>query len=233
MPHPLLKVYGQLDGQVKQAIKGAGLKPSCKKGCSHCCYIMTAMHAVEGQVLAKAVMKMLNWREIAQRAREVSFKVMEFGHDRRAFFDAGVPCPLLDLKTNECVAYEQRPSVCRLYMVTSDPVMCSPANSEPNVQIINTSYFEARLMKFCIEVANGVLILAPIPLMLLFSLPKAARSPEEEAYLRTLAEGLPDPVQWMKLHDEVHSKWSEEDPDAVKKAYRESFAQVFGVPSRT
>jgi Fe-S-cluster containining protein len=228
MPHPLLKVYAQLDGQVKQAIKGAQLKPSCKKGCTHCCYIMTAMHAVEGVVLAQAVMKLPNWKEIAQKAREVSFKLLEHGHDRGAFFRSGTPCPLLNVEKGECSVYEKRPSVCRLYMVVSDPAKCAPSHTAADVSIVNTSYFEAKTMQFCIEVSGGVLVLAPIPLMLLFSLPKATKTKEDEAFIRGLCDGLPDPVQWMKQYDEIHEHWKKEDPTAVQMAYRESFEKVFG-----
>ena len=88
-------------------------------------------------------------------------------------------------------------------------------------------------MQWCVEVTNGVFILAPIALMLLFSLPKAAKNQEEEAYLRSLTEGLPDPVEWMKLHEKVGQKWHDEEPDEVKRSYGEAFKRAFGPLARS
>jgi hypothetical protein len=63
MPHPLMKLYGKFDGQLKQSLNQMGMTPTCRRGCAHCCYIMTAVHAVEGQLLAQAVMKKQAWKE--------------------------------------------------------------------------------------------------------------------------------------------------------------------------
>ncbi|MFC4559789.1 YkgJ family cysteine cluster protein [Virgibacillus kekensis] len=35
-----------------------------------------------------------------------------------------VPCPMLDTKTNTCMAYEVRPIPCRTYMNYTDPKVC-------------------------------------------------------------------------------------------------------------
>jgi Fe-S-cluster containining protein len=151
------------------------------------------------------------------------------GEDRQAYFTAQIPCPLLNLERQDCIVYEIRPAVCRYYMVVSDPVLCAPENHEPNVQVVDTSELQAVSMKVCMELANGAFIVAPISLMVLFSLPKAARSPEDETYLRELTVGLPDPVEWMKQTDERHARWSQEDTDESKVAFKKAFSRVFSL----
>lgn len=229
MPHPLLKFYGRIEGEFKQGLKRQGLTPSCQRGCAHCCYILTAIHAVEGQILAQAVMRKQNWKDIAQKCRADALRLDELFADRMAYFDAYIPCPLLNVETRECTVYESRPACCRFYYVVSSPLLCAPANHVPNLRCINTSEIEALAMKACVELAGGAMIFAPISLMLLFSLPKAAKVPEDEAFLRGLAEGLPDPVTWMVQNNERREQWLKEEGDEVGEVYRKSISKVFGI----
>ncbi len=144
-PADLLPVYRELSGAVcKVAIEreaAAGATLSCQKGCSACCkrqYVETT--EAEAYRLAEVLENLPE----AHRARvETRFAhnrivlaevglfepMMSYtaGNEARyawsgQFHHLGIACPFLE--DGACSIYEERPLVCREYLVTSPPEAC-------------------------------------------------------------------------------------------------------------
>ena len=92
------------------------LLPVCQEGCAHCCY--TSVFASTPEILRiaehlKATRSEAELTALRARAEDTAKKVHDLDLDARA--KAQVPCPLLDVATGKCGAYELRPVPCRAY----------------------------------------------------------------------------------------------------------------------
>ena len=81
------------------------VKSSCKKGCSHCCYM---------EVL-------LTDYEVDRIKRYIKEKKIKPNKERKG--PGKGKCPFLSMK-GECKIYEERPLACRNYLVINDPEDC-------------------------------------------------------------------------------------------------------------
>lgn len=98
--------------------------PSCKKGCSHCCYMKVSVMRSEAMVLAEHIrtnpgsisMKRLRRQAKAKTVKE--WQQLSFPDQRCVF-----------LKENLCTVYDDRPIACRYYFVVSDPELCRLDNA--------------------------------------------------------------------------------------------------------
>jgi Fe-S-cluster containining protein len=103
------------------------LLPVCQEGCAHCCYTSVFASTPELLRIADHLKTTRNPSELAalqQRAEETAAKVRDLDLDSRA--KARVPCPLLDVQTGKCTAYEVRPVGCRAYH-SADVTVCRKA----------------------------------------------------------------------------------------------------------
>jgi Fe-S-cluster containining protein len=108
---------------------------SCKPGCSHCCSRPIIASLAEAFLIKNYLIKTGKWHEVKKRITEVK------NHedlDTATWFLMNIKCPVLDTKTNMCLAYEVRPIKCALHFVSSKPSACDPWSTEKMaIKLIN------------------------------------------------------------------------------------------------
>lgn len=139
-----LKVFQEVDDLVDREVARAvekGRKPTCSKGCSHCC--RQELYAPRAEVEA-----MIEWLESSAphlleglKARIAAWldwyrsqypKLVAGGIARRdAFYHHGPPCPAL--VDDACAVYPVRPMFCRTHYVTSPVDACRPEGDSARV----------------------------------------------------------------------------------------------------
>ena len=135
--------------RAKEAARGK--TPTCTEGCSACCRHLVPISAIEAVHLARVVDAMPPAQKRAVRARfaetvkrldraglvaddRVAMTVVprdgESAWDAvtRRYRELGVPCPLL--VGSRCSLYEERPLVCREYVVSSPKEECASARGD-------------------------------------------------------------------------------------------------------
>lgn len=125
------------------ADKREGHKVSCKKGCGACCRQLAPVSAPEAFRLADFVLALPAARRDAFLARidavdsaveaaglmqeleAMARGVMPAKQDEfaRRYFAQRIPCPFLHEES--CSVHEERPMICRSYLVTSPAELCS------------------------------------------------------------------------------------------------------------
>lgn len=115
-----------------------GRSVSCRAGCGACCRQMVPVSIAEARALARLVEAMPEPRRGHVRRRfQAAIAALDAGGvldrldadpgDRRAagraYFEAGVACPLLE--DEACSIHADRPLACREYLVTSPPELCA------------------------------------------------------------------------------------------------------------
>jgi Fe-S-cluster containining protein len=119
-----------------------GMQVSCKAGCGACCRQLVPLSATEARQIQELVQEMPAPRRAIVEARFASARqrLAEAGlllalqetlivapRERLAHADAyfalGVPCPFLE--NESCSIYEERPLICREYVVVSPPECCA------------------------------------------------------------------------------------------------------------
>jgi Fe-S-cluster containining protein len=129
-----------------------GLAVSCRAGCGACCRQLVPISRTEARALLELVDALPEPRRTEVRARfeEARRQLTEAGLLERLrdlswvrgdeaealaleYLRAGIPCPFLEdgagrtpsrLEEGGCAVYEERPVVCREYLVTSPPEEC-------------------------------------------------------------------------------------------------------------
>jgi hypothetical protein len=141
-----LKVFHEVDELVDREVRRSiekGRRPTCSKGCSHCCrqeiYVpraeveaivewleSSAPDLVDG--LKTRIAAWLDWY------RSDYPKLVAGGIARSdAFYSHGPPCPaLID---DACAIYPVRPVFCRTHYVTSPADACRPAGDPARVDV--------------------------------------------------------------------------------------------------
>jgi Fe-S-cluster containining protein len=91
---------------------------SCRRGCSHCCWIPVSIFEHEAATLAAKM-----------KSGEVDYNREEF--ERQKLLTAqelcAKPSPCIFLKDGECGVYRDRPATCKKYFVRSPPSLCKVA----------------------------------------------------------------------------------------------------------
>lgn len=123
-----------------QAIEEGGTI-SCRAGCGACCRQLVPVSELEALHLAQVVAAMPPDRRdrVVQRFRDACERaapalesldklqdeagVAELAKISDDYFGLGIPCPFLE--DESCSIHPDRPSVCREYLVTSDPIHCA------------------------------------------------------------------------------------------------------------
>jgi Fe-S-cluster containining protein len=134
---PAREIVPALQGLVNAVVSTAESDQaiSCRKGCGACCRQLVPISRTEGERLLDLVEAMPKERrkEIRRRfaAAEAALAPAGFGahagkSDREqstAYFALRVPCPFLEEES--CSIHEERPLICREYLVTSPPELCA------------------------------------------------------------------------------------------------------------
>ncbi len=168
-----------------------GKKPSCKAGCSHCCRQLVPVSVVEAKALALAVAKMPPKRREATRrrfaallarlesegivqpsggaprtalvSREKGDASEMWAEVNRHYFSLHLDCPFLE--QDRCTVYEERPFVCREYMVTSPATLC--ASMDPSLEAVPRPIYMTQAVARMAESLDGVQPSSvPLPLLL-------------------------------------------------------------------
>jgi Fe-S-cluster containining protein len=144
----------------RQAAVQAGTPVSCKAGCGACCRTLVAISQVEARRLREVVDRFPEPRRRSTRRRflETLRRLDRVGLLQRlraadrwtsdeydelvgVYFSQGIPCPFLEAE--HCSIYEERPIVCREYLVTSPAEHCAQVASKevrpvrPPVRVFN------------------------------------------------------------------------------------------------
>jgi len=138
-----------------EAVVGVGVETaardgrtvSCAKGCGACCRQLVPISGAEAAAIREVIDRMPGDRraEVEGRFERAAARLAEAGFLERLrgtspldpsayeqfgldYFRLGIPCPFLE--DEACSIYEDRPIVCREYLVTSDPVHCARPTKE-------------------------------------------------------------------------------------------------------
>ena len=97
-----------IDREIEEE-SAAGQAPACARGCAACCHIPVSVTAAD-------IARLLRWygEQSADRQQEIGARLATALPRATGERPRGVlPCPLLDVSTGSCEAYEARPLACR------------------------------------------------------------------------------------------------------------------------
>lgn len=159
-------LYESFDNRIELMLalgRKKGKNPSCKIGCSACCYDLAIVFDGETEELVRKIPAALlgavrerarEWVEKAKPHGLVDVGIARLAMDKtipRVFYEARLRCPLLGKtdKGDVCIVYEDRPFACRGHYSFSDPALCGGTWDEHfNVQTLNVQSIVA---KTCLE----------------------------------------------------------------------------------
>lgn len=123
----VLGMYDVLDEINGERIAKSKDKPSCKKGCAHCCHIRVAATEMEANV----VIDYMNHNDMNFNEEEVERlkKQAAISDDLEYMLSPHRRCVFLG-EGNLCKIYDVRPSACRNYYVYNDPKDCDTYNTQ-------------------------------------------------------------------------------------------------------
>jgi Fe-S-cluster containining protein len=138
-PVPAAEIVPALQGLVNAVVGAAeaGKAVSCRKGCGACCRQLVPISRTEGERLLQLIDGLPDGPREALRARFAAAEaaIGAAGLDQRgersdralslAYFALGLPCPFLEEES--CSIHDERPLVCREYLVTSPAELCAGA----------------------------------------------------------------------------------------------------------
>lgn len=131
-----------LDREIPVALDG--VRVSCKKGCSFCCYIHVDISDTEAQILAPKVTPDMAIELLNQAPHNLATWSMMPYKERKCVF----------LKNNECSVYEDRPLACRKYVVVSPAKKC---NTEFEVNTtLGVGMFQAEAATSAVYLKYGI-----------------------------------------------------------------------------
>lgn len=131
-----------------EAVGGSGAEVSCRAGCGACCRQLVPVLESEARFLVDVVGSLApeHRSRVLGRWRTAITELEKYGllgplrrirtqsrRDRRTlvvrYFRLGIPCPFLE--DESCSIHEDRPLVCREYLVTSPPEACAGFGDVP------------------------------------------------------------------------------------------------------
>jgi Fe-S-cluster containining protein len=147
----MLPVFQQMSNSFVQigidAVEGNGEEISCKKGCGACCRQPVPVSEAEAYQIAELVEEMSEPRrsEVRERFQKAFEHFAEIGWFEKLektasmpakirqqtltdYFHEGIPCPFLE--DESCSIHQNRPTVCREYLVTSPAENCQDPTPE-------------------------------------------------------------------------------------------------------
>lgn len=221
----LLARMEHYDRELQKRIEEDGTEITCKRGCSHCCYLLTTIHPLEGLLLAEEVLKQPHWRRKAVELSENARECHAAGSNRAEYFKKGIPCPFLDLGTGDCQVYHVRPVPCRYHVVVSPVENCFRTYVGTEIGCLDTTVALAGLLKFCMDTTQ-IGAASPIAPMVLWCMEQLLGGKGNRNFVKRLRKGLPHPLKWMETALE---NWDfETDTESYIAARRDAFSQVWG-----
>ncbi len=114
------------------------VKPTCALGCAHCCYIPIVVTRLEVKLMLMFIKRLPEERRekitkqiefyLQQHTSELEqLRGLDFKSDptfKDTYKKMELPCIMLNLETNTCMAYEVRPIPCRTYVNYANPLVC-------------------------------------------------------------------------------------------------------------
>ena len=176
---------------------------SCKKGCSHCCMLYTAVTTADALRMAHIVLGWPDWREwvpkLVAAAKAHCFEGVENG----TYFDKRLRCVFLK-EDNTCGIYSARPAPCRFHLVVSPPEKCSP-DSKGKTAIVDLRKAEEYVWDLSLEMdkklfSSETLIVAPLPLMVLFGMGALIEDPDSTEFLAAQIKDVPSPQEYFSTY---------------------------------
>lgn len=124
-----------MDASVKSKVRLSVINEqvSCKPGCNHCCSRLVYITVAEAVVMRKRLEKLGYWKSVRTKAESLNRKSMSV--DSKTWFLMNIKCPVLDLETGKCMAYEVRPPACSTHFALSNPSSCDPWSMEQSQYI--------------------------------------------------------------------------------------------------
>lgn len=207
-------------GHAESVLAGRGQKVSCKPGCDACCYQLIPVSVPEMIALEAAIAKLPGPRQAAIKKRfaaalarlEAAGLILPKGDQARtglvstassdatsqwnevseAYFNLDLACPLLE--NGRCSVYDDRPFVCREFMVVSAPEHCEKLDASVK-PVPRPVYMTRALADVAGELEGHSLVTLPLPLMLEWL---AAHKDELESGHpgELLLETLLDVIEW-------------------------------------
>ena len=101
------------------------LRPTCSKGCTHCCYWPIVISVLEGAEIYLHLKQSRRWTNTLQENLVKAADAVT-GLDYSIWTCSGTPCAFLT-KTGQCSIYEVRPASCRTAASVGDPLECQAA----------------------------------------------------------------------------------------------------------
>ena len=146
---PVLRSISEsLVNAVESRARAEGFQVSCKQGCGACCRQLVPISETDARRLRELVYEMPEARKTAVLARFEDAKQRigaagllerlrspesivgdEFKKFGLNYFHQGVACPFLEEES--CSIHQERPLVCREYLVVSPPENCARQTKEP------------------------------------------------------------------------------------------------------
>jgi len=111
----------------RQAVVAGGNPMACRRGCAACCTYPAQVAPEEASILADAVQAMPRAQRESVIARMAAWERAWAANKMGDLADVGpwqarrIACPLLDLKTHDCMVYEDRPLACRAHHAVTPP----------------------------------------------------------------------------------------------------------------
>ena len=135
----------ELHRRVDEALaKVAAMKPGvvaavrCGRGCAHCCRLWVGVTREEAELLARRVAEGTAFADPARMAAQGGWPTPAdfIGKPREE-----AACVFLGAD-GACTVYEDRPSICRAVLVTSDPEACRTGDLSTRITAVINPYVE-------------------------------------------------------------------------------------------
>lgn len=224
---PAFRAY--TNAVVDQAIAystAEGKPPSCRPGCAACCRQFVVISTTEAQRIAALVDAMPEPRQSEVRARfeYVDRRIAEWsttvgfgrgqGQARKSerelassYVGLWLDCPLLE--NEQCSIYEERPLVCREYLVTSPAEDCSRLH-EPDATVDPIPrLFTSRVLDHLLSDETPP---EPSRVALAQALRWAAKNPHDDTPRRTAEAWMSRFVARLEAADEQDQPWTATPP---------------------
>lgn len=196
-PRQIASSLGSLVDQVAaatvEALERAGGSVSCRRGCDACCHQLASVSDIEAHAIGAVIAAMPEEPRARLMARfEDAARILDerFGpggldaavmdEDRHevalAYFKLRLPCPFLE--DSSCAIYEERPLICREYMVSTPAENCWRLG-EADVETIvygRPAHAAQRMTGFNNDYGSRRVALALLPRWLAANAPPAPRS---------------------------------------------------------
>ncbi|OEH92969.1 hypothetical protein BFG57_14400 [Bacillus solimangrovi] len=161
-----------LDQQIEVIEEQVNISPTCFKGCAFCCYFPIIVTKLEAKVILshinslpaedrKSVLAHLNQYFLEHENKMNEVCSLDFHEDpdfKKKYITQQLPCPMLNTKTNTCVAYKARPTPCRTYLNYGSPQVCANnlVPKEPfSYEFLHEYYFQAFNELIQVLLSNG------------------------------------------------------------------------------